>query len=187
VSDLWQRQRGKHHLTGDQTMSILSHQTTHGEMDIQAWANAQWAAEDAAAQQAVASAAARIRQRARFFGMTLAGMDRLHSNRRTVESIRWSFRLALGSLASFDRDAAAALKREVSDLMDERERHPLPTRDEPDTDSDPDAAFDCGYECASLGWPDTPPSIGYDDHERRAFLLGQRTAAFDLEMERSAV
>jgi hypothetical protein len=166
-------------------MTSLLYDPATGETNIKAWADQQWAAEDAAAQAHQRAAEAKIRRVARHYGLALATMDRHHARgRTTVETFRRAFRGWLGILAGFDRDAAHALRREVSDLMDERERYPHSGAVEwADETSDPDEAFEAGYACAWEGHADAMPAIGYDPAERRAFKLGVATALVDLESE----
>lgn len=142
-----------------------------------------WDAEDAAHAAWVAGYETRVREQARWYGLALAGMDRLPRNRRTVDAIRRDFGRWLGQLAAFDSDAAARLRREVADLMAWRDEHPEPTSVAPDPTSDPDGAFESGYACSMGGRPDMPPPLGMDSFERRAWNLGVRTAAVDSEAE----
>ena len=142
-----------------------------------------WDAEDAAHMAWVAGYETRVREQARWYGLALAGMDRLHNNRRTVSAIARDFARWLAALGSFDRDAAAGLRREVADLMHWRDEHPEPVRVAPDPTSDPDGAFEMGYHCGMGGRPGTMAPIGYDCLERRAFNLGVRAAAVDMEGE----
>lgn len=148
-----------------------------------------WDAEDAAHAAWVAGYERRVREQARWYGLTLARMDRLPRNRRTVSAIARDFARWVADLSKFDRDAADALKREVSDLMD---RHDRDRDREPGagvghapilSDSDPDAAFEAGYSVAAGGHPESPCPWGMDSYERRAWHLGVRAAVVDLDAE----
>lgn len=142
-----------------------------------------WDAEDAAHFAWVAAYEAKVREQARWYGLTLAGMDRLAHNRRTVDAIRRDFARWVADLAKFDPDAAAGLRREVADLMHWRDEHPEPACVSPDPTSDPDAAFEAGYSVAAGGHPESPVPWGYDTFERRAWALGVRAAAVDAKAE----